>query len=536
MQLTQVSFKNHNILGNATIDLLPSDDQDQQVKAVDTTVSFSVKNQTLPNQYTFIIGENGVGKSFFFRTLIYAMCVNSFIDPRHNKFESLDQDDERYGSSRINDTALSILERYGIFTRKFEGEVTDKGKDVLRQLDAQLIYINSTNEAKIVHPNAGFRSFNLQSSINRTENLLLKALHAYGGKTELQQLNKLLGLNKNARWSVSYQLPIAFKGDNGDGTTRLLLEFVQRNSIADFLRMLASLTVDEKGYMTLRKNHPEISSGFFSELRDSGAFFKLFFDQDLPKQDFFDRLADNRIYNTLEELIKRIEITTDQTIHNNFDIANEDLLHWEQRLELADTDDFEIGYLILLSEYQAIRLIIRVDGIPLEDLSSGQIHLIRLFSCFADLPIQDRRDNLIVLYDEPENSLHPRWQQAFPAHLAEIVEKVYGIKNSHFLIATHSPVLLMKAAARNDTNAIRFYRQQQQLYAEHIADINQFSIEELLLDEFKIAYRAQSLTQAVKKALDTEAAGISVDPIKSVTDSIKLRRQIEALHKRMKKQ
>jgi predicted ATP-binding protein involved in virulence len=48
----------------------------------------------------------------------------------------------------------------------------------------------------------------------------------------------------------------------------------------------------------------------------------------------------------------------------------------------------------------------------------------------------------IVLVDEPENSLHPHWQQEFMATLLEICRVM---EDGHLVVSTHSPLIVASA-------------------------------------------------------------------------------------------
>lgn len=87
-----------------------------------------------------------------------------------------------------------------------------------------------------------------------------------------------------------------------------------------------------------------------------------------------------------------------------------------------------------MQELNLIDSEIECDDIPIENMSSGEQMLIRVFSLFASLPQNFEMKNLIVLLDEPENSLHPKWQQLFPEYFKSVVENVYGIHSSHFIL------------------------------------------------------------------------------------------------------
>ncbi|WP_027938033.1 AAA family ATPase [Anaeroarcus burkinensis] len=72
--------------------------------------------------------------------------------------------------------------------------------------------------------------------------------------------------------------------------------------------------------------------------------------------------------------------------------------------------------------------------VPLEELSSGEKHEIVLF---FDLVFR-MEENVLVLIDEPELSLHIAWQVRFVDDLIKIAKN----RNLQFVIATHSPSII----------------------------------------------------------------------------------------------
>lgn len=84
----------------------------------------------------------------------------------------------------------------------------------------------------------------------------------------------------------------------------------------------------------------------------------------------------------------------------------------------------------------------RYGYFPLESASSGELYLL---SCglFLNKFLEDHQTNLpkVILIDEPENSLHPKWQKKY-------IEFLIGFMgyndNTKVIIATHSPFITME--------------------------------------------------------------------------------------------
>ncbi|MCS3467923.1 putative ATPase [Pseudomonas sp. JUb42] len=81
------------------------------------------------------------------------------------------------------------------------------------------------------------------------------------------------------------------------------------------------------------------------------------------------------------------------------------------------------------------------------ELSSGEQNRIAT----ALKIIANAENNTLVLIDEPEISLHLRWQMDFHNFITEIMSEH---QNYHVLIATHSPIIVSEAAKDPETDAI----------------------------------------------------------------------------------
>ena len=73
------------------------------------------------------------------------------------------------------------------------------------------------------------------------------------------------------------------------------------------------------------------------------------------------------------------------------------------------------------------------DGLSVDRLSEGEKQLILT----VGLSLVLNKQNLLFLYDEPDVSLHPKWQQEFISSIRK------GLNNeSMAIITTHSPILV----------------------------------------------------------------------------------------------
>lgn len=109
--------------------------------------------------------------------------------------------------------------------------------------------------------------------------------------------------------------------------------------------------------------------------------------------------------------------------------------------------------LINLSSIQTMKDVSLKNEKPTEDIDSFAISSLSkrssgeqcLFLLFMGI-ISSIEDNALICIDEPEISLHPQWQERFVDILSESFSSYRGC---HFLIATHSPLIVSDISAKN---------------------------------------------------------------------------------------
>lgn len=126
-----------------------------------------------------------------------------------------------------------------------------------------------------------------------------------------------------------------------------------------------------------------------------------------------------------------------------------------------------------LSKYEFA--IVRSDGeeriTPFSNLSSGEQNIILLLIKL----IESARNGRTILLDEPEISLHVKWQQALP----KILESICDTYESSIVVATHSPILIANAGMDS------FCYQASEGALLPIPISERSSVETILLDGFK---------------------------------------------------
>lgn len=97
-----------------------------------------------------------------------------------------------------------------------------------------------------------------------------------------------------------------------------------------------------------------------------------------------------------------------------------------------------------LISFPSINVVKKSVPFGFENSSSGEAHLLCQFiGIMADI-----RPGSLVLIDEPENSSHPDWQMNYVGWLKKIFKEY---RDCHFIIATHSPLILANMKASEST-------------------------------------------------------------------------------------
>lgn len=181
---------------------------------------------------------------------------------------------------------------------------------------------------------------------------------------------------------------------------------------------------------------------------------------------------------------------------------------------LSDQDIVTISGLSL----DAIRLGLLADELTLSDaqvvsrrlskkysvyeLSSGEYHMLTTILALGF----SLREGAVVLIDEPENSLHPQWQQEF---MATLIEMCGFMKDGHLVISTHSP-LIVSAAAPGSTvvdlsNAAEFVPASPISFGA--------SADDILFEQFGIASsRNRNVVDIVQQAVELAERGVFKGP------------------------
>lgn len=522
MRIESINFRHHKILGTTDINLYYNADIDRsQKEQIHDDMSISTFN-TINNTYTYIIGDNGVGKTVLFKSVI-DYC-NTFVNEDNPNIKELYSiiKDNKYAI--FHDRAFNeLFYRYDIWN-------VFNCKDFLKNNNAYLVYLSSAiNDFEDAFYGISNRYYKINySDDNQLKIMFLKAFR-YLENENFATLSKYLE-KKDSQWNIDIML--SYFSWSKDQKIISVRNGITIFSVIGFFNELESVQYkfEELG---------EQASIFLDCLLSTKSIKEYISTYDVNIKQLLTELKLSDIFKSLVEFISKFKASG--TIGNRLTSkaigiclnSSEDISPIiDKSLDIKAISEIDFLFIIILQELNLIDSEIECDDIPIENMSSGEQMLIRVFSLFASLPQNFEMKNLIVLLDEPENSLHPKWQQLFPEYFKSVVENVYGIHSSHFIFATHSPLIIMKTALlRGNSNVIKLYKDENGITKSmQIKDVHSYSIEELLMDEFSLKYRSNQLEQRIKNILDQEAQRRNSDSSCCILDYENFRNEVDMLY------
>lgn len=160
----------------------------------------------------------------------------------------------------------------------------------------------------------------------------------------------------------------------------------------------------------------------------------------------FERLNDDHTFDFEEDILPGLEYFTQGFSQNRAVSLRYDLRNgWWGSTAIEDFIKY-IPILINSGLLKVAKLYLyqknSKDKILLSHASSGQQCMLLMFLGIAGVI----KNGSLICIDEPEISLHPRWQAEFIGILQKAFSNYYGC---HFLIATHSPQLVSGLTSSN---------------------------------------------------------------------------------------
>lgn len=522
MRITNISFKHHKVLGSTTIELsstLKRPDVGDGESHDDMNIKITSSEN---NTYTYLIGDNGVGKSVLFKSIIdYSNCFIWEKNPNVDQFYSL-----------IDDGQLVLRRNRGFNELMFDFNILNfsDAKNFLERHNMFLVHVGSAineDERELCGESTRYFKVNYADKL-QTKRMLVKSIRQ-NSSSDLALLSKYLGKDQA---KLEHYICISFIAWSKD---QKIIPITEGHTILDFMALFKEL--DSCGYDVAELGEECVS--VLKRFLSTNSIKDYVLSKAEPVFDLLKGIGVSRFYKRIDKFLSLMgygHYALANHLHQAFglslDSADDVPPIIDDTIDVKQLSDIEFTLLLALMELNMLDCIIEHGGVLIDRMSSGEQMLIRLFGIFASLPSNFERENLLLLFDEPENSLHPKWQQSFPDLFRTIVEEVYKIRSSHFIFATHSPLIVMKSKIGNDNACVvKLYRDDEgNTMSEQISDIHSYSVEELLMDEFSLQYRSGSVELKLKEILDSENSRRLDDRSGCIVDYDGLRSQIDELY------
>ena len=185
------------------------------------------------------------------------------------------------------------------------------------------------------------------------------------------------------------------------------------------------------------------------------------------------RRSTSALSNEINQLLVDVRALDSEAV-NDAALANPDLpakeLPVERRMSRFTSafefmfDDLKFGRIENKDNAKAILFKKGDSDIPIESLSSGEKQVVYR-GCFL-LKDANATNGAFVYIDEPEISLHPKWQKKIVDYYKSIFTDSRGVQSSQIFIVTHSPFILHNENRRNDKVIVLHRGDDGGIYAE----------------------------------------------------------------------
>ncbi|MDD2358550.1 MAG: AAA family ATPase [Thiovulaceae bacterium] len=495
---------------------------------------------------TAIVGENGSGKSSILELLFTRYNEEKvffiFYDKDNNQFLSLGTKSDfnvNIVDDRLKEIQFNAIECLPNTKAIYYSNILNKNDLYLQEFLVPHTYTHTVNistshmlsQMKLIETN-------LQGGWNKSNTGFDKIYRSF----EIQQIQNAIILLQDKVVQIPFELPkkliirnINFKSfienakNKFENTNyRRILDVIEKNNDSNTIfknylstNLIISLLLeninsnnpilDELLNIVLNQKMSNYLEDFYANVKNSLYQHQFTFNGELVDASYIDLFFDlaDEILGTLD---KQSNLSTDSYL---------------LELNIQDTNfGFLKAYekLIQQSEY--------FWDISWRGLSSGEESFLYQFSRLYNLKNNYKDDpyknlivgngiaeNLIILIDEGEITLHPEWQKKYISYLVDFLEKNFS-QNIHLILTTHSPFILSDIPKQN----LVFLKNGEQVEIDietfganiHTLLAHGFFMNNSLIGEF-----AKNKIQNVIDILNEENPSIEYkDFVKNIIDSI----------------
>lgn len=499
----------------------PDTDIDRPKSLMEVKVDNDIESK---NRYTFIIGENGVGKSVLFKNILALdfnrQGVHTDENDRNHEISTL------FGIDNQNHRIVFPANGWQ-YLGEFHMIGSALGEPFLDKNNAFVLHLAPNFDNRFVNNNQICSAVTLHPNARELESLFINA-YTHLNNQQRQGVDSLI------HNELFLDTPISYTGtflSEHSSKSKLIILKHHNLTIQSFIDTVSNLST---------KSYKVSDSYRECAIIYSSAFLRQYIKENNRS---IQELCAQIISNSWVQNVSGFFMET-QVVESNNEYTLPNTPSIKSRIQEICNDIFsipkeEFWIVQLLNELGLIRLSVTSEKVPVSGLSSGQQEFFNLIGAFSEVP-QNITENLVVFYDEPETSLNPKWQQKFLKIFKIIAEEIYGFKNSHFIIATHSPLIIMEVAKEIDQkrNAVlHFTKDDTGFKSELIKDINSYCLEQLLLDDFGVSYRTQEFTNKVEGILNhRNMYAKNCDPLETITHISEYKKRIDDLYRKVKKE
>lgn len=351
---------------------------------------------------SIIIGENGAGKS-----LLLGIISEIFIAVKTESFSKLKYEEYRM-EYEIHGTDYNII----IFRGKllcFKNHIKIKNEDL--ELPENLLAISYTLEDK----------FKARSIVKNTE----ESFYIYGGN----RIRNALYIGRAEKLLSLQIVENLYKNDFRNHLFEIL-NFIGYKKCIDISYEI-NLNIPRTNIYSGRKEEREKfrKLPFENKLQIVLEYKKNYNkSREISNSAFFE----NNIQNLTKQILKKLE--NDEV--DKYEKTSKKTYRFSVNKDLTDESKYIFEEMEKLGILGSVKIHLQKNSdIDFSDMSSGEK---QIFSTFVKIAANIKKNSLILL-DEPELSLHPRWQQQYISVLKNIFK---NYSTSHMIIATHSHFII----------------------------------------------------------------------------------------------
>ncbi|MBY0214867.1 MULTISPECIES: AAA family ATPase [Priestia] len=199
-----------------------------------------------------------------------------------------------------------------------------------------------------------------------------------------------------------------------------------------------------------------------------------------------------------------------------------------------------------VNHYESINTLSNFTKIQWGGLSTGEDTLLTIYSRFFELRNENLSENVIILLDEIEHSLHPEWQRRILNNLIEYLPYVFSKCNSiQMVLATNVPFLLADIPTKNIVyiekskgkikDEVRINSKPELINQTFAANIHSLLINNFFMESTIGEFSARKIEEIIQilKPVNTEEYGYSLQDISNTIQTIGepiIRNKLESMY------